>query len=764
MGLTSGIHEFCFSQSIDNCHDESLWSASSTSTYMDTISMNQQRNTGDNNYRWFNDFYGSGSSCFAFGNNTYGKSKRCFHSGGALSKMRQNVIIYKLQPPAFGNVRNPRKDVMIYKYYHPMRGTITINLRNKNDRPAFEDNHYNLLENSIGNLLPIVYDDIDGSMIKLGDNLSCSETNSTNTELTGEASLQKCQSICAKNIDCVAITWYEDKRFGTRCDIHFECSEKTTVSYPGMASLYGKTSIVHTIITDTTLSTPENWETVWTLVSNANDERCINWCIAQKPNVLLDFESSPAYSISIKLLDSSNVEAFGTVTIQLVNENEPPTIIDVIERYVHENVVVGTSIPPAIEVYDEDVGDQIECVVVDGNIIENSKIAFKWVDGIAADQYTPHCILAVNDASIFDFENSQHVFTVFLKVRDITTRSPDSMESAVGSITITMVDVNEPPIFNANMMLVHTDIELISSNYDIQANKLDVNDFLNGDLFVLEILSTLTSDNDQLSHVPLKFQHDVSDQNSVGFSVGNGHGSTALQIRMANGTNLAVNNFQHQKVSVNEKTRRTIIVEKVAGGRKIQVFINGVESISGSQIAQINGDIYNNGSILFGDVSGWRFEGILHQIILSRNRMYLPSCISSCGKSSTHEMEINEGDMLYKFIDLYTFVKDHDLSDVTDSLVFSLSSVYPTSGNSIFSLSSTTQYIHVAGHSNFEAESQYTLTVLVTDSGGLSNGLSITVSILDLNDASTPRNKLSPWSMFYAPENVFSRSLHQYSF
>ena len=79
--------------------------------------------------------------------------------------------------------------------------------------------------------------------------------------------------------------------------------------------------------------------------------------------------------------------------------------------------------------------------------------------------------------------------------------------------------------------------------------------------------------------------------------------------------------------------------------------------------------------------------------------MYLPNCIASCTKSSTYEIKINEGHISYKFIDLYTLAKDDDLSDATATLIFSLPSVYPTSGNSIFSLSPTTQYIQMAGNS-----------------------------------------------------------------
>ena len=218
MGLTSSFHQFCFSATIDDCITNSLWSSLSLHDHMDTQDMNQEGDGGDNAYRWFNDYYDM-FSCYSFDNNAYGKSRRCFNAGAPNYQMRSNVIIYKLNPPSM-DIRDPRKDVMMYKYFRPVHGGIALNLRNRNDRPSFHGNNYALLENSVDNLLPIAYVDIDGSMIKYGNDITCSGNAMTTSEFNGESSLQKCQSICAKNINCVAITWYENRRFGTRCESH----------------------------------------------------------------------------------------------------------------------------------------------------------------------------------------------------------------------------------------------------------------------------------------------------------------------------------------------------------------------------------------------------------------------------------------------------------------------------------------------------------------------------------------------------------------
>ena len=179
MGLTSSFHQFCFSATIDDCIINSLWSSLSLHDHMDTKDMNQEGDGGDNAYRWFNDYYDM-FSCYSFDDNTYGRSRRCFNAGAPNYQMRSNVIIYKLNPPSM-DIRDPRKDVMMYKYFRPVHGGIALNLRNRNDRPSFHGNNFALLENSVDNLLPIAYVDIDGSMIKYGNDITCSGNDMTSS-------------------------------------------------------------------------------------------------------------------------------------------------------------------------------------------------------------------------------------------------------------------------------------------------------------------------------------------------------------------------------------------------------------------------------------------------------------------------------------------------------------------------------------------------------------------------------------------------------
>ena len=229
MGLTSKTHEFCFSHHIDDCMAKSAWIPSSRAPKMDTIQLNQQGSGDDNSYRWFNDnIPNSTFSCYFFGQNAFARTKRCFSTGRPSNATRTDIIIYKLDPPK-ASVRDNRKNVMIYKYSYPVKTGIVINVKNKNDRPALSKNAYSFEENSLYNIIQIKYDDPDGTMVKAGDRITCDNNNNHGFQHINVQSLQHCQSICAISAECVAITWYENLHFGTRCESHVECTNSIAI-------------------------------------------------------------------------------------------------------------------------------------------------------------------------------------------------------------------------------------------------------------------------------------------------------------------------------------------------------------------------------------------------------------------------------------------------------------------------------------------------------------------------------------------------------
>jgi hypothetical protein len=119
--------------------------------------------------------------------------------------------------------------------------------------------------------------------------------------------------------------------------------------------------------------------------------------------ISLDYETIPGYSIALRLVDGEGSETFGTFDINVQDVNEKPVITDTAVRQIFENPLSGDEVPYEVEKIDED-GDEMECKVIDGNLI-NSLPALKWyTDDTALETWTTSCIFAVDVASLFNFE------------------------------------------------------------------------------------------------------------------------------------------------------------------------------------------------------------------------------------------------------------------------------------------------------------------------------------------------------------------------
>ena len=750
MGLTSKTHEFCFSHHIDDCMANSAWIPSTSATKIDTLLFNQQGSGGDNSYRWFNDnIPNSTFSCYFFGQNAFGRTKRCFSTGRPSNATRKDIIIYKLDPPK-ASVRDIRKNVMIYKYSYPVKAEIAINVKNKNDRPALYKNAYSFEENSLFNIIQIAYDDPDGTMVKIGDKITCDNNNNQSFVHINAQSLQHCQSICAKLVECVAITWYENLHFGTRCESHVECTNYIAIADDTEhAYLYKKSSSVHKVRVYSSESTPPNWYNFWDLISNTDDVRCHAWCIVQKQYAELDFEDISDYRITIEVEDYDNARSRGMIEIEVINRNEKPVVTDSIQRSIYENSKHGTLIPPAIQASDNDHGDEYECIIISGNLNKDSKVAFMWSDGTSTDQYISDCTLAVSHSSFFDYEHHQS-FILDLRVRDLTSRAPGQLESDMAQVQISVVDLNEPPIFVSNVYMVNTEISLKSSTYnvDVDVNRGAINALLNGNIAVIQIETTQSNNAHPFSHGSIAFQNAVIDKTSIGLNVVS-YSSSITQIKLSNGSLMSTMTFPHRHMQNNVKNRRTIIIEKVTGGRNIQVFVNGIESTTGTKFTPVVGNIYDQGNVNFGNGFSLKFDGILHRLSISKNRMFLANC-TSCTRMSSKAVSVDEGVIGLPLIDFQALVMDNDSSDSIDNLDFSISHIYPTSGNSVFAISRSSPYLEVIGECDFEIEEQYIVSILVTDAGGLNDALSIVVSVKDVNEP--PR--LIASVKYDAPENI----------
>ena len=205
-----------------------------------------------------------------------------------------------------------------------------------------------------------------------------------------------------------------------------------------------------------------------------------------------------------------------------------------------------------------------------------------WSDGTSTDQYVSDCTLAVSHSSFFDYEYHQS-FTLGLKVRDLTSRAPGQLESDVAQVQIAVIDLNEPPIFVSNVYMVNTEISLQSSTYNVDVNRGTINTLLNGNVAVIQIETTQSNSVNPFSHGSIAFQNAVIDKTSIGLNVIS-FSSSITQIKVANGSVMSTLTFPHQHMQNNVKNRRTIIIERVSGGRNIQVFVNGIESTTGTLV------------------------------------------------------------------------------------------------------------------------------------------------------------------------------------
>ncbi|MCA9168517.1 MAG: cadherin domain-containing protein [Planctomycetales bacterium] len=149
-------------------------------------------------------------------------------------------------------------------------------------------------------------------------------------------------------------------------------------------------------------------------------------------NGVLDFETTPTLTFDVKVSDQATGSAVATMTIELVDVNEPPAVslINAISE-LPENTDTSSSIKLADIVVSDDALGTATLTLTGGDAT-----SFDMVAGTNG----PELYLKANES--LDFE-TQVAYTVTVEVDDPTLgTSPDA--SAVYVLTIT--DVNEPPV------------------------------------------------------------------------------------------------------------------------------------------------------------------------------------------------------------------------------------------------------------------------------------------------------------------------------
>jgi VCBS repeat-containing protein len=143
---------------------------------------------------------------------------------------------------------------------------------------------------------------------------------------------------------------------------------------------------------------------------------------------LLDFETTPSYTLTVRVTDNGNPakSTDATITVNLSNVNEAP-VVENQSFTVAENSVAGTVVH-AVAVTQVDAGETLTYSITAGN-------------GAGAFSINSNGELVVADASLLNHETTAS-YTLTVKVTD----SGDPAKSDEATITVTVSNVNETPV------------------------------------------------------------------------------------------------------------------------------------------------------------------------------------------------------------------------------------------------------------------------------------------------------------------------------
>lgn len=142
---------------------------------------------------------------------------------------------------------------------------------------------------------------------------------------------------------------------------------------------------------------------------------------------VLDFESHPFFSLTIRATDEGGLSATGTITIQLNDLNEAPQVMAA-NFSLNENSAAGTVVGTA-QATDPDSGQSFTFAITGGNT------------GGAFTINATTGQIQVNNTAALDYEENP-IFSLTVQATD----NGAPALSGTNTITVTLVDVNEAPV------------------------------------------------------------------------------------------------------------------------------------------------------------------------------------------------------------------------------------------------------------------------------------------------------------------------------
>lgn len=145
----------------------------------------------------------------------------------------------------------------------------------------------------------------------------------------------------------------------------------------------------------------------------------------------LNFEINPTQMLTFEITDPSGVDGIEEVTfiVELTDENDPPIVLTE-ELILSELAVPGTVVGKVeVQVVEPDIGDEVTAVIIGGSAQHLFSL----------DPNTR--VLVVADGATFDADVDQDPLTIEVEATDAAGATD------VGTITMILNDVNEPPVF-----------------------------------------------------------------------------------------------------------------------------------------------------------------------------------------------------------------------------------------------------------------------------------------------------------------------------
>lgn len=325
------------------------------------------------------------------------------------------------------------------------QSTITINLINVNEAPIINDQSFSVVQNSaVGTTVgTVTASDPDAGQtltytILSGNTNSAFVINSS----TGVLSVNNSSAINYTTTPAFTlVVKVTDNGSGNLTDNGnitinvIQSSNQAPVIANQSFTTYENTANGTTI--GTVIATDPNAGQVltYTIISgNTNGAFSINsstGVLKVANSAALNYEVVQAFNLVVKVQDNGtgNLSSQATVTVNIVNVNEPPVITNQTFS-VSENSINGTVVG-TVSASDPDAGQILSFTILSGN-----------TNGAFSINSSTGKIVVANSAAI-NYETNP-IFTLVVKVQDNGTGSLSSQ----ATVTINLVNLNEPPIIS----------------------------------------------------------------------------------------------------------------------------------------------------------------------------------------------------------------------------------------------------------------------------------------------------------------------------